>query len=197
MDIHPVILVGKMVRLEPLAESHVPGLALVGKDDEIWRYLPYGQITGLVKMTKYVRWLLDRAESGIDLPFAVVHIETKQPIGCTRYIDISQEHRKLEIGGTWYGLAYQKTMVNTETKYLLLQYAFESLDCIRVQFKTDVRNIRSQKAVERIGAVKEGILRNHMLLPDGHIRDSVFYSIIADEWPRVKMVFESKLLQDY
>jgi RimJ/RimL family protein N-acetyltransferase len=113
--------------------------------------------------------------------------------GATRYLNIVPEFRGLEIGGTWYGLGFQRTAVNTECKYLLLQYAFETLSCIRVQFKTDSRNVRSQRAIERIGAKHEGILRNHMILPDGRFRDSVYYSILDNEWPGVKDNLAKKL----
>jgi RimJ/RimL family protein N-acetyltransferase len=102
-------------------------------------------------------------------------------------------HRGLEIGGTWYGLEFQRTALNTECKYLLLQYAFESLGCIRVQFKADQRNERSLRAIERVGAKREGILRNHMVLPDGRFRNSVYYSILDGEWPMVKVKLEDKL----
>jgi len=101
-------------------------------------------------------------------------------------LNISQSNRSVEIGGTWYGLEFQRTVVNTEAKYLLFTYAFEKLDCVRVQFKTDLRNERSQRAIERLGAVREGVFRNHMILPDGSIRSSVIYSVLADEWPAVK-----------
>lgn len=197
MFVQPVTLNGQVVRLEPLKESHVPDLAYVGKEKSIWKYLPYGNITTEGKMLDLVRTLLKRAEQGVDLPFAVIHKETNRAIGCTRYLDINRNHKSLEIGGTWYGVKYQKTAVNTESKYLLLEHAFENLGCIRVQFKTDARNTRSQKAIERIMAVKEGILRNHMILPGGEVRDSVYYSIISSEWPCVKERLEEKLSQRY
>jgi N-acetyltransferase len=111
-------------------------------------------------------------------------------IGSTRYLDIRPEHRGLEIGGTWYSAAHQRTGVNTECKFLLLKHAFEVLDCIRVQLKTDSRNERSQRAMERIGAVREGVLRNHMIQPDGHWRQTVMYSITVEEWPAVKARLE-------
>jgi RimJ/RimL family protein N-acetyltransferase len=113
--------------------------------------------------------------------------------GATRYLNIMPKDRGLEIGGTWYGLEFQRSPVNTECKYLLLKHAFETLGCIRVQLKTDLRNERSQKAIERIGAKKEGVLRNHMILPDGRIRHSVFYSILDTEWPDVKKRLEEML----
>ncbi|MFM8320705.1 MAG: GNAT family N-acetyltransferase, partial [Chloroflexota bacterium] len=112
-------------------------------------------------------------------------------LGCTRYLDIRPAHRGVEIGGTWYGAAYQRTGVNTEAKYLLLQHAFETWGCVRVQLKTDLRNQRSQRAIERLGAVREGVIRNHMVLPDGSLRHSVIYSILDSEWPAVKLRLEA------
>lgn len=193
MHIEPVILQGRWVRLEPLSEAHVPDLSQAGSDPSIWQYMRYGDITTEAGMRRWVRSLLEAQALGTDLPFAVIYLETGKAIGCTRYLEIRREHRSLEIGGTWYAVPYQRTAVNTECKYLLLRHAFETLGCIRVQFKTDLRNERSQRALERIGAQKEGILRNHMILPDGFIRDSVYYSIIQSEWPAVKARLEALL----
>ena len=185
MNIQPVTLTGRVVRLEPLAEAHTADLARVGLDPDIWRFMLYGNIDSEVKMLGFVQDLLARQARGTDLPFAAVHLGTGRAIGCTRYMNIDRANRGLEIGGTWYGPAYRRTAVNTECKYLLLRHAFETLGCIRVQFKTDSRNERSQYAIERLGAVREGVLRNHMLLPDGTRRHSVYYSIIDTEWPEV------------
>lgn len=179
---NPVTLTGKHVRLEPMTEAHVPGLTAAGLDDSIWEHMLYGEVRAEDDIRRWVRDILSRP----DLPFVVIHLASGRVAGATRYMNIFPEHRGLEIGGTWYGLEFQRTMVNTETKYLLLEYAFEGLECIRVQFKTDLRNERSQKAIERIGAVKEGVLRNHMILPDGRFRHSVFYSILDTEWPGIK-----------
>ena len=185
----PVTLEGKHVRLEPMMEAHVPGLTAVGLDDSIWEHMLYGDVRSEKDISNWVREILSRP----DLPFAVIHLATGRVAGATRYLNMTPEHRGLEIGGTWYGLEFQRTAVNTECKYLLLQYAFETLDCIRVQFKTDSRNVRSQHAIERIGAKHEGILRNHMVLPDGRFRDSVYFSIIDTEWAGVKKQLEIKL----
>ncbi len=189
----PVTLTGTYVRLEPLSEAHVPGLAEIGAGQPFWDFMVYGKIETAADMLGWVRDLQSRAEKGTDLPFAVIHLASGRVAGATRYLNIMPKDRGLEIGGTWYGLEFQRTMVNTECKYLLLKHAFETLGCIRVQLKTDLRNERSQKAIERLGAVKEGILRNHMILPDGRIRDSVFYSIIDSEWSEVKKRLEEKL----
>ena len=197
MIVQPVSLTGSIVRLEPLSEAHVPDLAIVGRDETIWQFLPYGNIDTEAKMHDHVKMLIDRAKRGTDLPFAVVLLESNQPIGCSRYLEIRKDHRSLEIGGTWYGGAFQRSGVNTECKYLLLSHAFETLGCIRVQFKSDARNHRSHKALERIGAVKEGILRKQMIAKDGQIRDSIYYSIIDSEWPSVKGKLEKKLKQSY
>jgi RimJ/RimL family protein N-acetyltransferase len=185
----PVTLTGKYVRLEPMTEAHVPGLTTIGLEESIWEHMLYGNVHSEEDIRKWVRDILSRE----DLPFVAIHLASGRVAGATRYLNIVPEFRGLEIGGTWYGLEFQRTAVNTECKYLLLQYAFETLGCIRVQFKTDSRNIRSQHAIERIGAKHEGVLRNHMILPDGVYRDSVFYSIINSEWPDVKQQLEIKL----
>lgn len=186
----PVTLTGRFVQLEPLGENHVPGLTSVGAgNNDIWKHLLYGDIQTEADMLGWVQDILARP----DLPFAVIHLESGRVAGATRYLNIAPEHRGLEIGGTWYGAEFQRTAVNTECKYLLLEYAFEQLGCIRVQLKTDSRNVRSQRAIERIGAKRDGVLRNHMILPDGGYRDSVFYSILDVEWPNIKKLLEENL----
>lgn len=195
MSLQPLTLIGQAARLEPLSLAHVPDLTVAGADEAIWRYLLYGAVHtgGEAAMRAFVEDLLARQAQGTDLPFAVIHQASGRAIGATRYMDIRLEHRGLEIGGTWYGAAYQRTVINTECKYLLLRQAFEGLGCVRVQLKTDLRNERSQRAIERIGAVREGVLRNHMVLPDGRLRSSVMYSITDQEWPAVKARLEARL----
>ncbi len=193
MQVNPVTLTGRFVRLEPLSEEHVPGLAAVGMDDDIWKYMLYGPIRTEDDIRNWVRDMLERASHGTDLPFAVRDLARGCVAGATRYLEIRPEHRGLEIGGTWYGARFRRTRVNTESKYLLLRHAFEDLHCIRVQLKTDSRNERSQRAIERLGAVKEGVLRNHMILPDGYVRHSVYYSILDSEWPSVKVQIQKML----
>lgn len=193
MQIAPVTLVGRTVRLVPLLEAHVAGLAQVGLDDSIWRLMRYGEIRSEADIRQFVVNLLRKQDAGTDLPFTVIYQPSGQPIGCTRYMNIDHEDRSVEIGGTWYGVAYQGTGVNTECKYLLLEHAFGTLGCIRVHFKTDLRNVRSQRAIEKVGAVKEGVVRNHVILPDGTIRSSVIYSILAEEWPLVKANLENSI----
>jgi RimJ/RimL family protein N-acetyltransferase len=193
MNVEPVTLTGRFVRLEPLSEAHIPSLSKVGLDEKIWRYMRYGKVETVEQMANWVREVLDLQALGTDLPFTVIHLASGAAIGCTRYLNIDPPNRSLEIGGTWYGLDYQGTQVNSECKYLLLKHAFEKLECIRVWFKTDLRNLHSQRALERLDVVKEGVLRNHMILPDGTIRDSVVYSLLPEEWPQVKMKLEAKL----
>lgn len=189
----PITLEGRLVRLVPMAEAHAPELAEVALEPEIWRHMVYGNVDTEEKLREFMRLLLARQAEGTDLCFTVFHRPTGKPIGCTRFMNIDVGDRSVEIGGTFYGLAYQRTAVNTECKHLLLRHAFEEWGCIRVQLKTDLQNLRSQAAIERLGAVKEGVLRNHMILPTGRIRDSVLYSIIDAEWPDVKARLERLL----
>jgi N-acetyltransferase len=193
MEVKSVVLTGKHVRLEPMIEAHVRGLAEIGVGQPFWDFMLYGNMNSEENMRGWVLDILGRAKKGTDLPFAVIHLASGRVAGATRYLNIMPRDRGLEIGGTWYGTEFQRTAVNTECKYLLLCHAFETLGAIRVQLKTDLRNERSQKAMERIGAKKEGILRNHMILPDGRYRDSVFYSILDSEWGEVRKKLEEMM----
>lgn len=193
LNVQPITLTGRTVRLEPLAEHHSHDLWEAGADPSIWEFMLYGERRTEADIHEWVLDILSRRQRLGDVPFAVILLASGKAVGATRYMNIVPKDRGLEIGGTWYGVPYQRTAVNTECKYLLLRHAFETLGVIRVQLKTDARNVRSQRAIERIGAVKEGVLRNHMVLPDGRIRDSVFYSILDREWPDVKKRLEEKL----
>ena len=193
MDVKPVNLVGRYVLLEPLTLEHAPGLAAVGLDDDIWRLMPYGIMRAPADIRRWVELVLSRQANGTDLVFAVIHLASGRVAGSTRYLNISPQDRSVEVGGTWYGSDFRRTVVNTECKFLLLEHAFENLDCIHVQIKTDLRNERSQRAIERIGAVREGVLRDHMILPDDAVRSSVYYSILKTEWPAVKSRLEDML----
>jgi N-acetyltransferase len=193
MNIQPITLTGKTIRLEPLTVEHIPDLTIAGRHPSIWTYMLYGTIQTQEQMEVWVADMLHRQSKGSDLPFSVIHLGSGKAIGATRYMEISRQHRQVEIGGTWYAVEHQRTRVNTECKLLLLQHAFEVYGCIRVQLKTDLRNERSQLAIERLGAVKEGVLRNHMITPEGVIRHSVYYSILDIEWPAVKARLEGML----
>jgi RimJ/RimL family protein N-acetyltransferase len=190
----PIILEGKVIHLEPLSKAHIPALAAAGKDESIWKYMVYGNLSTLASMGKWVDDLLRSQASGTDLPFIVVYKKSGIIIGATRFLEMRPLHRSLEIGGTWYTPEYQGTSVNPECKYLMLKYAFEQMKCIRVQFKADLRNDHSIHAIERVGAIREGVLRNHMVLADGTIRDSVIFSILDREWPDVKIRLQERLI---
>lgn len=197
MDIQPLTLTGRIIRLEPLSEEHASALIAIGKQESIWRYMLYGNIETYDQMRAWIGDMLHYQAQGTDLPFAVIDLKSGTAVGATRYLNIEPRHRHLEIGGTWYGLEYQGTGVNTEAKFLLLEYAFEKLGCVRVQLKTDSRNLRSQRAIERLGAVKEGVLRQHMITPEGILRDSVYYSILDREWPEVRSRLQERLEEIY
>ncbi|AZN43279.1 GNAT family N-acetyltransferase [Paenibacillus albus] len=187
MDVKPIVLTGSRVQLEPLENGHVEGLYEAGRYPEIWE-VTQGTMATLDDAKAYV----DKALSlQGDVRFVIKDRASGAVLGSTRLFDISAANRSLEIGSTWLTPSVWRTSVNTECKYLLLKHCFETLGTIRVQLKTDLRNTRSQRAIERLGAVKEGVLRNHMILPNGIIRDSVYYSVLDREWPSVKERLES------
>ncbi len=188
----PVTLEGDVVRLEPLARGHVPAVLRAGADPELWR-LTTSRIASEADASAYVEAALDARDAGTALPFATVLRASGEAIGSTRFANFDAANRRVEIGWTWIAPAWQRTAVNTEAKYLMLRHAFETLGLIRVELKTDLLNTRSQRAMERIGATREGVLRSHMIVHDERVRDTVYYSIIAPEWPRVKAALEEKL----
>lgn len=188
-----VSLIGAHVRLEPLSLAHAEGLLPHALEPEIWLYIPYGNINTLEKLQNMISGLLRKQETGSDLCYTVFHQASNQPIGMTRYIGVDRGNYGVEIGGTWYGKDYRRSAVNTEAKYLLLRHAFEVFACQRVQIQSDVRNERSQRAIERLGAVREGIMRKNKRMPDGHQRNSIMYSIIDNEWPAIKAKLEGWL----
>ncbi len=185
MTLAPVTLSGSLIRLEPLRLDHVPALARAGLFPELWRLQPT-PINNERDMHSYVAAALDDQQRGQSLPFAIVRQGDGELIGSTRYMDIALPHRRLEIGATWLSPACQRSGANTEAKLLLLTHAFESLKLIRVVFKTEVLNDQSRQALARIGAVEEGIFRQHLLAASGRRRDMVYFSILDSEWPAVK-----------
>lgn len=185
-------LVGEKIRIVPMERHHIQGLYEIGNDKMIWSHLPK-TIETLNDMNTFVEEALENKENGKEFPFVVLHHDNDRIIGSTRFLDISNLNKSLEIGWTWYVPSVWGTHINIECKYLLLKYCFETLKLIRVQFKTDERNVRSQKAIEKIGGVKEGVLRNHMIRKDGTFRNSVFYSVIESDWESVKNKLENKL----
>lgn len=183
--LEPVTLAGRIVRLEPLQLEHVPALAEVGLDPAIWRWTIARPRTE-ADLREWAAATIRNRDAGTELPFVTLDASTGRPIGSTRYLNIVLEHRRLEIGWTWVAPPWQRTGANREAKLLQLSHAFETLGCRRVEFKTDSRNEASRQALLGIGATFEGIFRNHMVMPDGPMRHSAWYSVIDEEWPAVK-----------
>ena len=192
MAVAPVVLEGRHVRLEPLREDHLAGLAAVGLDEELWRWIPT-PVRTVEEMAGYIATALREQEEGVSLPFALLERQTGRPIGSTRYGNIERTHHRVEIGWTWVAREWQRTAINTEAKYLLLKHAFETLGCIRVELKTDSLNERSRAAILRIGAREESTFRNHMITASGRIRHTVYFSIVDSEWPAVRVRLEARL----
>lgn len=194
MSLNPPILKGSRVQLESLNESHQKELYEAAQNEAIWTYTPTRAVGD-----KFYQWF-DKAMKGLQagkqLPFAVRRMSDQKLIGSTRYYDIYNEHLRLAIGYTWYVPEVWGSYVNPECKYLLLKYAFEELKINRIEFNIDARHAHSRAAIKKLGATEEGILRCHMILEDGFIRDTVMLSIIQSEWPSVKLNLEMRL-QDY
>lgn len=193
MVVEPVTLRGQVVRLEPLALSHAAALYAAGQDEAIWRYMLSDPSTSEAAIGEWIAQALAQRDAGGQMPFAIVEQATDTAIGSTRYLNIMPHDRGLEIGWTWLAPRVRRTAVNTECKYLLLRHAFEQLGAIRVQLKTDSRNTTSQRAIERLGAVREGVLRKYQITRDDYQRDTVMYSVTDDEWPAVKSRLEAFL----
>ncbi|HEX5410868.1 MAG TPA: GNAT family protein [Terriglobia bacterium] len=192
METGPIILEGRSVRLEPLSISHHAELCEIGLDFELWHWTTTNVRTP-AEMRAYIEKALAERTRGTSLPFATIDQTSGKVIGSTRYLNIDGSNLRVEIGATWIGKNWQRTAVNTEAKYLMLRHAFETLGCIRVEFKTDSLNQRSREAILRLGAKEEGILRNHMLTWTGRIRHTVYFSIIDSEWPQVKTRLEGMM----
>ncbi|WP_295005060.1 GNAT family protein [uncultured Dechloromonas sp.] len=185
-------LQGAFVTLRPLLRSDAEALVDAAADGQLWS-LPFTVIPSADSVHGYIDKALGGQAEGSVMPFAVTLSADQRVIGSTRLWKIDRENRKLEIGHTWYAQTWQRTAANTESKLLLLRYAFERLRCIRVQFTTDVLNERSQAAILRLGAVREGIIRHERIMPNGRKRSSIRYSIIDDEWPEVRTRLEHRL----
>ncbi|MEP6944671.1 MAG: GNAT family protein [Acidobacteriota bacterium] len=185
MNIEPVTLKGKFIRLEPMTGEHVDALWEAGGDASLWRLIPTN-IASRADMEKYVDIALADRDRGTSLPFVTIDAASNSIIGSTRFGNIDVGHRRSEIGWTWITPKFQRTHVNTEAKLLMLTHAFEVWNCIRVELKTDALNQQSRNAILRIGARQEGIFRNHMIIENGRFRDSVYFSIIESEWTSVK-----------
>ncbi|MDG1945404.1 MAG: GNAT family protein [Halioglobus sp.] len=183
LKVDPIVLRGTAVRLEPLSQDHAQGLYNRGRVEADWAHMPR---SCFIDMPDTRQWIDEALNATAQIPFAIVETAKDRAVGSSRFLNIRPEHGSLEIGWTWLGQDWQRTVVNTEAKLLLLSYAFERLGCVRVEFKTDARNERSQRALQRIGATREGVLRSHMIVQDNYVRDSVYFSIIESEWRQVK-----------
>jgi len=188
----PVTLTGAGVRLEPLSLGHLDALAEVGLDPELWAQ-SMARVRNRDELRRWIERALADGDAGVALPFVTVERASDRAVGSSRFGNYSAVDRRIEIGWTWVAAPWQRSSVNTEAKYLMLQHAFEALGCIRVELKTDAINLRSRNAILRIGATEEGILRSHAITEGGRVRDAVMFSVLAPEWPAVKQRLEAKL----
>jgi RimJ/RimL family protein N-acetyltransferase len=190
--VEPVVLEGSLVRLEPLAPEHLAGLIDIGLEADIWRWMPIPiQTPG--EMRSWLDTSLEAADGGSEMPFATIVRDGDKVVGSTRYMNIEPRHRRLEIGYTWINPRWQRSAVNSEAKLLMLRHAFDTLGALRVEFKTDSLNERSRAALAGIGATEEGTMRNHMVTQSERRRHSVYFSIIEEDWPRVRQQLEARL----
>ena len=186
------VLEGKVVRLEPLGRGHGEALFGAAQDERIWHWMPYDASASGEMFHAWLEDALAASEAGTEGTFATVDAHTGRPVGSTRYLALRPEDRVLEIGWTWLDPSFWQTGANVEAKLLMLEHAFEDLGCLRVEFKTDARNLRVRGALLGVGGRFEGIFRKHMVLPDS-IRDSAWYAVLDDDWPRVKPMLEAKI----
>ena len=192
MKIEPVILDGKFVRLEPLSMSHLKGLLEVAFEESIWKWNP-SAVSNQEDLENYIESALVDKEKGIALPFATIEQSSNKVIGSTRFGNMDTKNLRAEIGWTWINPNWQRSAINTEAKFLMLQHAFEIWNCIRVELKTDVLNEKSRNAILRLGAKQEGIFRQHVICESGRLRDTVYFSILDNEWQDVKRNLLRKL----
>ncbi len=192
----PITLEGKHIRLEPLTLDHEQGLIDAASDGELWN-LWYTTVPDPDHTKAYIKTALAEQQAGKSVPFVIINKPHNKIVGTTRYMNIESGVRRLEIGSTWYAQSVQRTGINTECKYELLRHAFETLHCIAVEFRTHRMNEASRKAILRLGALEDGILRNHRIMADGTMRDTVVYSILNTEWPTIKSHLTFKLNKTY
>lgn len=192
MKVEPIRLQGRTIDLEPLSLDHAPGL-WPHAGPEVFHWLADLPRDGSYEAFR--DWIADVMRKPASLAFAMVLAGTREPVGVSGYLEIRPEHRGLEIGRTWIGKANQGSRVNPESKYLLFRHAFETLGAIRVQLKTDILNLHSQRAIEKLGAVREGVLRQYQIRSNGVVRNTVMYSVLAGEWPELKARLEARLAE--
>ena len=186
--IEPVTLTGEHVILEPAADRHLPDLLAAASDPDVWIWMPWRRPTNAHELAALLE-----GERAVAYPFAQLDATSGRAVGITTYRDVDERNRTLEVGGTWIGRAWWRTAINTEAKLLFLGHAFDTLGANRVAIKTDIRNERSQAAIERLGAVREGVVRHQYIRPDGTLRDTVLYSVVPEEWPAVRAHLRARL----
>lgn len=192
----PVSLTGTHVQLLPLDRQHLNGLQEAVKDGDLWK-LWYTYVPQPEEMDGWITKALEEQRAGVSCPFVVITRNDNRIVGSTRYMNIEKDIRRLEIGTTWYSKSVQRSSVNTECKLLLLGYAFEQLNCLAVEFRTHRLNVQSRRAIERLGAQLDGILRNHRISANGTIRDTVVYSVVSHEWEGIKSNLQFMLSDKY
>ncbi|WP_420401763.1 GNAT family N-acetyltransferase [Flagellimonas sp.] len=194
--LQPTTLEGKRAKLIPLQKSHKAELLQAASDGKLWE-LWFTSVPSEKNIDSYIETALQNQEEGTALPFTIIDKITNQIVGSTRYLNVEAEHRRLEIGATWYAKSNQRSGLNIECKHLLLQHAFEQLKCIAVEFRTHYHNLASRTAISKLGAKQEGILRNHRIDPQGNYRDTVVFSILESEWATVKYGLEHRMNKTY
>jgi len=192
MDVRPVVLEGRRVRLEPLTLAHHEALA-AALDPTLLQWFAK-PATNAAELREFIADALDEQKRGRALAFATIERASGRAVGSTRFSNVDRANRRVEIGGTWLGRTWQRTGINAEAKLLMLAHAFEALGAIRVEFKTDAQNEQSRAALTRLGATEEGYFRNHLVAADGRIRHSVWFSVVEADWPRVKRGLENRLV---
>jgi len=186
VTLRPVVLQTERLRLEPIGAQHLADLVEVADDPDLWQYMSFAELRNPLRLAAWLDLAQTERDRGDGVAFALVDTATGRAVGSSSLYDYSAPHRRVEIGRTWIARSYWRSWLNTEAKLLLLKYCFEDLGLNRVQLKTDARNVRSQQAIERLGAQREGVLRAHMVLPDGFVRDTVMYSVTARDWPEIR-----------
>jgi RimJ/RimL family protein N-acetyltransferase len=181
-----VVLQGYSVRLAPVDESHLDQLSLWSAEEDIWRYMTFAHLASREELQAWISTAMQANERGTEMNFAIIDEASRSAIGTTSFYRVVPEHKRIELGKTWLGAPYRRTHINTAAKYLLLHHAFETLLANRVELNTDARNLRSQRAMERLGAVRDGVLRSHTIMRDGFVRDTMNYSFTINDWPVTK-----------
>lgn len=189
------ILQGYAVRLVPVDYSHLDQLARWSGEEDIWRYMTFAHLASKSELEDWIGAAMDANKGGTEMNFAIIDEASQSAVGTTSFYRVVPEHKRLELGKTWLGAPYRRTHINTAAKYLMLKHAFETILTNRVELNTDARNIRSQRAIERLGAVRDGVLRCHTIMRDGFVRDTVNYSFTMMDWPATKL-FLRKLMEE-